>query len=240
MKSMLTAAVCRAAAWAAWATWACKTRERRRRTSAACSDERSPRRETAGGFLHLHLRRFERREHPLAAERWSTQSNAGGIVNRIGDCCNHRLVAAFAGAVGSQIGALWVGVAVDQNNVNGLRRIGMPQGRVRTPVNAGDLLRIELDFLPERPAQCLQHAALDGVVKPQGIDDQAAVVGTHQTFCPDATGLKIDFDFGDHGSNGIAAVGVRDTSSREYVATPAQSFPRRAPIPALPPGGCLH
>ena len=95
----------------------------------------------------------------------SAQPNARCIVNRVGDRGDQRLVAALAGAIGRQIGAIRIGIAVDQHDVDRLGRVRMPQAGMRNPVDTGDFLGVELHFFPERTTQGMQHAALDGVAQ---------------------------------------------------------------------------
>src|SRR5207253_406400 len=63
---------------------------------------------------------------------------------------------------------------VDQHDVDRLRRLGDVEDRVSHPVDAGDVLAVELDLFPQRAAGALHDVALDRVLEPFGVDDQAA------------------------------------------------------------------
>ena len=131
-----------------------------------------------------------------------------------------------------QIGAVGVRVAVDEHNVDGLRRIGMAHARVRNPVDARDLFTVELHLFPERATQAMQHAAFDGVLQAHGVDGQAAIVGADETLDPHRARLNVDFDFGDYCHDGIAAIGVGDAAPGENRTSAARL--RRGPrLPAI-------
>ena len=68
---------------------------------------------------------------------------------------------------------------------------------MRVPIHAGDLFRIETDFLVNGAADRVQHGALDRVAQRLGVDDQPAVVRGHQALHPDVAGPAIDLDIGE-------------------------------------------
>ena len=74
------------------------------------------------------------------------------------------------------------------------------------------------DFLVERAAQRVEHAALDGAAQPFGVDDQPAVVRADEPLHPNVTGSAIDLDLGDLCDDGLVAEGVRDTAPGEDVS----------------------
>ena len=64
----------------------------------------------------------------------------------------------------NKVRTIRIRVAVDENDVDRFRCVGMTQTRVRRPIDARDFLGIELHFFPQGAAQTVQHAALDGVL----------------------------------------------------------------------------
>ncbi len=76
-------------------------------------------------------------------------------------------------------------------------RVGMPKARMRDPIHARDLFRIELDLLMKRPAQRMQHRAFDGVAQRLRVDHEPAVVRAYQPLGPDVAGLAVHLDLGD-------------------------------------------
>ena len=83
------------------------------------------------------------------------------------------------------------------------------------PIDARDLLGVELHFLVDRAAQRVEHAAFDGMPQTFRVDDQPAVVRADEPLHPHVTGSAIDFDFRDLGDDGLAPEGVRDAAPRE-------------------------
>ncbi len=81
---------------------------------------------------------------------------------------------------GGRSGPVRVRISIQQHYVNPRRSVGMPKARMRNPVHARDLFRIELDLLMQRAAQRMQHRALDGVAQRLRVDHQPAVVRTNQ------------------------------------------------------------
>src|SRR5215471_9109190 len=102
---------------------------------------------------------------------------------------------------------------------------------MREPVDARDLLGIELHFLMDRPADRMLHTALDASPQGFGINDQSAVVAAGEPLDPDMTGLAVDFNLGNHGGDSLAAERVSNTTACENVAL-ADRLWRRTRIPA--------
>src|SRR5580704_5618229 len=96
----------------------------------------------------------------------------------------------------------------------------MPKSRMRDPVHARDLFRIELDLFMKRAAQRMQHRALDGVAKRLRVDHEAAVVRAHQPLHPDVAGAAVHLDLGDLRGNGLSAECIRETAPRQYLPGP--------------------
>ena len=65
--------------------------------------------------------RLQRGQHAFAAEGCPAQANTGGIVDRIGDRGDQRLMAAFPCPVRRQIGAVRIRIAVDEHDVDASR-----------------------------------------------------------------------------------------------------------------------
>src|SRR5215813_11974993 len=91
-------------------------------------------------------------EHAFIPEWNATETDAGGVVNRIGDGRERRLAYGFAGSVMRKVRSLRIGISVDQHNIDLGRRIKVRQTRMRDPVHTGDLFGIEPDFLMQRAA----------------------------------------------------------------------------------------
>src|SRR5262245_57222211 len=110
---------------------------------------------------------------------------------------------------------------------------------MRYPVPAGYFLTIELHLFVNGPAERMHHCALHGAPQTLWIDYETAVVTTHKPLCPHMTGLAVHFDFGNLGSNGLAAEGVGDASPGQDVSL-ADRLWRRTAVPAISFRGCLE
>src|SRR5262245_21921937 len=82
---------------------------------------------------------------------------------------------------------------VDQHHLNRFRRLGDVEDRVGHPVDAGHVLSVELDLLPQRAADALNDVAFDRMRQTIGIYDLATVVGDRELARPDFAGLPVDF-----------------------------------------------
>ena len=88
----------------------------------------------------------------------------------------------------------------------------MPKARMRHPVHACYLLRIELDLLMKRAAQRMEHRTFDGVAQRLRVDHQAAVVRAYQPLHPDVAGAAVHLDLGYLRGNGLSAECIRETA----------------------------
>ena len=79
---------------------------------------------------------------------------------------------------------------VDQHDVDRLRRLGDVEDRIGQPVDAGHVLAVELDLLPQRAADALHDVALDAFRQPVRVDDLAAVVRDRELARPDLAGAS--------------------------------------------------
>ena len=123
-----------------------------------------------------------------------------------------------------QIGPARIRIAVHQDDVDRLRRIGVRQRRMRNPIDAGHLFAVEPHFFVERAAQRMQHPALDRVAQRLGVDDEPAVVRAHQSLHPHAARRAIHFDFRDFRDDGLVAERVRDPAAGEDVSGASRSW----------------
>src|SRR5690606_33977855 len=137
------------------------------------------------------------------------------------------LVARLARAIVREVRAIRLGIAVHEHDVDALRRVGVTQARVRGPVDASDLLAVELHLFPERAAQAVQQAALDRVAQTRGVHGEAAVVRADEALREHAARLAVDLDLGDDGDDRVAAVRIRDAAAGRDRA--ARTWARRRP-----------
>ena len=112
-------------------------------------------------------------------------------------------------------GAIW---AVDQHDVDLFPRLGDVEDRIGPPIDAGDILLVELDLLPQRAAGGLDDVILDGVAQPVRIDDLAAIVGDRELARPDLSCGTVDLDFGDNRDAAGAALRIGDAAAGHLVA----------------------
>ena len=117
-----------------------------------------------------------------------------------------------------EVGAVGVGVSVDEDDVDFFGGVPVGQGGVGDPVGAGYLFRVEGNFLVESSTEGVQHATFQSSPEAFGVDDEAAIVGADEAFHPDVAGHSVDLYFGDFGYYGLAADPVGDASSRQDVA----------------------
>src|SRR5437870_11309169 len=135
---------------------------------------------TAATVKTLHACSLQGFEHSGVSERNATETHAGCIVNGICHRSDRRFQGRLTGSVVRQIGTVRIGIAIDEQQVDFCRRIEMRQRRMSNPVLAGDLLAIELHLFIKRPAQGMEHAALDNAAKRFGIGHTAAVMRAHE------------------------------------------------------------
>jgi hypothetical protein len=64
----------------------------------------------------------------------------------------------------------------------------------------------------------MQHPTFERTLQPFRIDDETAIVRTHQTLYPNVTGSAIHFDFRHFGENRLTAKRVRETTAGQDVA----------------------
>src|SRR5262249_30122885 len=145
-------------------------------------------------------------------ERHAADAHAGGVEDRVGDRGRHRPDRRLAGTGGWQLGM------VDQHHLNRLRRLGDVEDRVGHPVDAGHVLSVELDLLPQRAADALNNVAFDRMRQTIGIDDLATVVGDRELARPDFPGLPVDFDLRYHSDARAVALRIGDAAARDLVA----------------------
>ena len=131
-----------------------------------------------------------------------------------------------------QIGAVRIRIAVDEDDVDLRRRVQVRERRMRCPIPAQHLLRIERDLFVQRTADAVQRGAFDGTAQRLGVDHQAAVVSNHGALDPDAPGLAIDLDFDELRDDRLIAVRVGDAAAREHVTIAALRVRPRARLPA--------
>src|SRR4029077_8140262 len=86
------------------------------------------------------------------------------------------------------------------------------------PIDAGHVLGVELDLLPQRAAHALHDVALDGVPDPDRVDDLPAVVGDGEFARPDLAARTIDVDFGDHSAARAVALRIGDAAPADLGA----------------------
>src|SRR6266851_3733372 len=139
----------------------------------ACGAGPSLSRDAGEGIYVASDRLSPRRLDPIRRERHAAEANAGGVEDGVGDRRRDRAGRGLAGALRRQLGS------VDENDVDRLRRLGDVENGIGQPIDAGDVLGVELHLLPERPAGALDDVALDAATQPVGIDDQAAIMGDH-------------------------------------------------------------
>ena len=138
----------------------------------------------------------------------------------------------LARPVVGQIRPVGVRVAVHDHDVDPLGRVAVGQRRVRAPVDARDLLAVELNLLEQGSADSVQEVPLDRVLEAVGVDDEAAVVRADHALHPHAPALPVDLDLGDRGDRRLYAVRVRDAASGED-ASGARSTGRGPRVPAI-------
>src|SRR5678816_2083564 len=114
----------------------------------------------------------------------------------------------------------------------------MSQTWMRHPVHAGDLLCIELDFLMKRTAQGMQHAAFNRALECFRIDHQSAVMRANHPLHPDVSGLAVHFNFRNLRNDGLTAVGVRNSATRENLSSSRRTW-RRSGVPTESVGSSL-
>src|SRR6266850_968672 len=95
----------------------------------------------------LHACNLECCEHARVSEWNTTETNAGRIVDRVGDRRDHGFAYRLAGAIWRKIGPVWIGISVYQHDVDSGRRVGVRERGMRSPVHASDLFGVELHFL---------------------------------------------------------------------------------------------
>src|SRR5262249_16689050 len=149
---------------------------------------------------------------PVGRERHGADAHAGGVEDRVGDRRRHRTDRGLAGAGGRQLGM------VDRHHLDRFRSLGDVEDRIGHPVDAGHVLSVELDFLPERAAHALHDVALDGVLEPIGVDDLPAVMGNGELACPDLSARAVDIDLGHDRAAGAVALGIGDAAAGHLVA----------------------
>ena len=111
------------------------------------------RRRVDGWSSRLWLRCSEGHKHPSVAERSPPDANTGRVVDCICDRRERRLQRRFPAAIRRQVGAVWIGIAIHQHDIDPLRSVGVAESRMRHPVHARDFFSVELHFFMKRPAQ---------------------------------------------------------------------------------------
>src|SRR6266566_6433680 len=104
---------------------------------------------------------------------------------------------------------------IDQHDIDRLRRLSNVEDRIGHPVDAGHVLRIELDLFPQSAAQTLHDVALDRVLEPIGIDDLAAVVSDRELAAPDLARAAVDVYLGHNRDAGATALRVGDAAAAD-------------------------
>src|SRR6185436_4642923 len=107
---------------------------------------------------------------------------------------------------------------VDQHEVDLLRRFGDVEDRIGLPVDASDVVAVELDLLPQRAGDALHDVALDALLQPFRVDDLAAVVADREPLGEDLAAGAVDLDFGDYRDAGAVALRVGDAAARYLAA----------------------
>src|SRR6185437_10013646 len=120
---------------------------------------------------------------------------------------------------------------VDQREVDLLRCFGDVEDRIGLPVDAGDVLAVELDLFPQRAGNALYDVALDALLQAVRIDDLAAVVRDGEPLRPDLAGRAVDVHLRDHGDPRAVALRIGDAAPGDLVAGLALAR-RRPGVPA--------
>ena len=154
----------------------------------------------------------QRRLHVIRRERRAADAHAGGVEHGVGDRSRHRPARRLAGARRRDLRM------IDQHDVDLLRRLIEFEDRISPPIDAGDVLVVEFDLLPQRAAGRLDDIVLDRVMQPIRIDDLAAIVRDRELARPNSPGRAVDVDFGDDGDAGRAALRVGDAAAGDLVA----------------------
>ena len=89
-----------------------------------------------------------------------------------------------------------------------------------TPVNAGNLLFVELDFFEECAADSVKKVALDSALEPVRINDETAVMRAHHTLDPDAPRLTVHFHLHYMSDSGANTVCICKTATCEDTVCP--------------------
>src|SRR5712692_5942437 len=97
---------------------------------------------------------------------------------------------------------------VDQHDVDRLRGLGDVEDRIRHPVDAGHVLAIELDLLPQGAAHALHDVALDRMLEASRVDDLPAVMSDGELARPDLAAGAIDIDLSHDGAPRPIALGI--------------------------------
>src|ERR671910_112377 len=92
-------------------------------------------------------------EYPCRPEWHASQPHTSRIEDRIRHRSEQRLAHGFASSVVRQIGPVGIGIAVHDDDVNLLRRVGVPERRVRNPVDTCRLFGVEPHFFMKRSTQ---------------------------------------------------------------------------------------
>jgi hypothetical protein len=153
----------------------------------------------------LHEGSLKGGEYARVAEGNPSDANAGRIVDRVSDSGEHRFESRLPGSVGGKIGTIGIWIAVYQNDLDSIGNVSVAERLVRNPADACDFLRVELNLFVNSTAQPVQQRALDSVPQGLGIDDQTAVMRTHEALRPYVAGLAIHFDLGDNRNNCLPA-----------------------------------
>ena len=163
----------------------------------------------------LHAGSLERIEHALVSEWNPADTNAGRIVDRVGDRRHCGPDRRLTGSIVGKIGPVRVGISVHEHDVDPGRCVGVRERGMRDPIHARHLLGVELHLLVKRAAQPVEHVAFEDVTQSVGVDYEPAVVGADEALHPDVSGFAIHFDLGDLRDDRSAAAGVRDPTSGE-------------------------
>src|SRR4029077_3447329 len=86
------------------------------------------------------------------------------------------------------------------------------------PIDAGHVLGVELDLLPQRAADALHDVALDGVPDPDRVDDLPAVMGDGEFARPDLAARAVDIDLGNDGAARAVALRIGDAAAADLGA----------------------
>src|SRR5690606_4890281 len=96
--------------------------------------------------------------------------HAGCVVDRIGDRRRDRPHRWFAGAAWSDI------LVIDEHHIDRFRRLGDVEDWIGLPIDAGDVVFVELDLLMYGTADRLDDVAFDRAGQLQRVDDHAAIM----------------------------------------------------------------